>query len=115
MWGELVRLLGDEESGHTIHLQLKTAIKSQVIEAALSEDRLTRHVGRTSASVADKLRELTRDSGSTDQQRWQQIWITAMPVIASPLGPVADAFSVGSDVCDIAVSTRSLHLRSVCV
>ena len=53
MWGELVRLLGDEESGHTIHLQLKTAIKSQVIEAALSEDRLTRHVGRTSASVAE--------------------------------------------------------------
>ena len=52
MWGELVRLLGDEESGHTIYSQLKTAIKSQVIEAALSEDRLTRHVGRTSASVA---------------------------------------------------------------
>ena len=61
MWGELVRLLGDEESGRTIHRQLKKAMKSRVIEAALSEDRLTRHVGRTSASVADKLRELTSD------------------------------------------------------
>ena len=95
MWGELVRLLGDEESGHTIHLQLKTAIKSQVIEAALSEDRLTRHVGRTSASVADKLRELTRDSGSTDQQRWQQIWITAMPVIASANSAAMSEYALG--------------------
>ena len=51
MWDELVRLLGDEESGRTIHRQLKKAMKSRVIEAALSEDRLTRHVGRTSASV----------------------------------------------------------------
>ena len=58
MWDELVRLLGDEESGRTIHRQLKKAMKSRVIEAALSEDRLTRHVGRTSASVADKLNQL---------------------------------------------------------
>ena len=41
MWDELVRLLGDEESGRTIHRQLKKAMKSRVIEAALSEDRLT--------------------------------------------------------------------------
>ena len=27
MWDELVRLLGDEESGHTIHRQLKKAMK----------------------------------------------------------------------------------------
>ena len=83
MWDELVRLLGDEELGRGIHRQLKTAMKSQVIEAALSEDRLTRHVGRTSASVADELKKLTRDPGCTDQQLEQRIWIAAMPVIAS--------------------------------
>ena len=40
MWDELVRLRGEEEAARTIHRQLKKAMKSRVIEAALSEDRL---------------------------------------------------------------------------
>ena len=69
IWGELRRLLEDQEQAAIVLDILVQAITSRAIEEDLPEASRAEHVDRASALVASKLSEIEELTGATDLQR----------------------------------------------
>ena len=77
IWGELRRLLEDQEQAAIVLDILVQAITSRAIEEDLPEASRAEHVDRASALVASKLSEIEELTGATDLGPTAQAAVTA--------------------------------------
>ena len=94
IWGELLRLLEDQEQAAVVLDVLVQAITSRAIEEDLPDASREEHVERASALVASKLSEIEELTGATDLQRRQQLLLATRTIIT-------DAISAGPPRPDI--------------
>ena len=81
IWGELLRLLEDQEQAAVVLDVLVQAITSRAIEEDLPDASKEEHVERASALVASKLSEIEELTGATDLQRRQQLLLATRTII----------------------------------
>ena len=85
IWGELRRLLEDQEQAAIVLDILVQAITSRAIEEDLPEASRAEHVDRASALVASKLSEIEELTGATDLQRRQQLLLATRTIITDAI------------------------------
>ena len=91
IWGELLRLLEDQEQAAVVLDILVQAITSRAIEEDLPEVSREEHVERASALVASKLSEIEELTGATDLQRRQQLLLATRTIITDAISATMQA------------------------
>ena len=91
IWGELLRLLEDQEQAAVVLDILVQAITSRAIEEDLPEASREEHVERASALVASKLSEIEELTGATDLQRRQQLLLATRTIITDAISATMQA------------------------
>ena len=91
IWGELLRLLEDQEQAAVVLDILVQAITSRAIEEDLPDASREEHVERASALVASKLSEIEELTGATDLQRRQQLLLATRTIITDAISATMQA------------------------
>ena len=100
IWGELLRLLEDQEQAAVVLDILVQAITSRAIEEDLPEASREEHVERASALVASKLSEIEELTGATDLQRRQQLLLATRTIITDAISATMQAHACNSQISE---------------